>query len=165
LALAVPLSRFTSLVGGGSAFYVRRMRPRHLLCMLVLLSGCSSDKVYLSRLSSEDTVRTKLLAHTPLGSSGTNVLAFALENFPHKRIDAYTRYVDSLEAAEGHRLPVEKRDLWQDWWGDPPTKAIGVYLGSYPVGLFFSKEIEFRWVFDERDALTNILVHIHEYGP
>jgi hypothetical protein len=28
LALAVPLSRFTSRVGGGSAFYVRQLEPR-----------------------------------------------------------------------------------------------------------------------------------------
>jgi hypothetical protein len=137
------------------------MKAHHLVCMVVLLSGCSSDKVHLSRLSSEETVRTKLLAHTPLGSSGTNVLAFALENFSHKKLYAYTRYVDSLEAAEGHRLPVEKGD----WWRNEPQKTIGFYLGSYPVGLFFAKDVEVTWIFDERDTLTNISVFTHEYGP
>ena len=141
------------------------MKAHHLVCMVVLLSGCSSDKIHLSKFSSEETVRTKLLAHTPLGSSATNVLAFALENFTHKKIEAYAPYVDSLEAAEGHPLPVEKQDwLWEDWFGEP-HKAIGFYFGSYPVGFFFAKQVEVRWVFGKQDTLTNILVHTHEYGP
>jgi len=41
LALAVPLSRFTSRVGGGSAFFVRPMRQLLLLCLvLIFLTGC-----------------------------------------------------------------------------------------------------------------------------
>ena len=36
LALAVPLSRFTSLVGGGSAFFVRRMSTKMALTIWLL---------------------------------------------------------------------------------------------------------------------------------
>ena len=46
MALAVPLSRFTSRVGGGSAFFVRRhfMRYLFLICFgsAVLATGCAS---------------------------------------------------------------------------------------------------------------------------
>jgi hypothetical protein len=37
LALAVPLSRFTSRVGGGSAFFVRRIMRVLLICALVVV--------------------------------------------------------------------------------------------------------------------------------
>ena len=37
MALAVPLSRFTSRVGGGSAFYVRRFRAMRLFWPLLIL--------------------------------------------------------------------------------------------------------------------------------
>ena len=36
MALAVPLSRFTSLVGGGSAFFVRRMSTKMALTIWLL---------------------------------------------------------------------------------------------------------------------------------
>jgi len=47
LALAVPLSRFTSRVGGGSAFYVRQhyalmFSKLTIFALAVMLSGCSS---------------------------------------------------------------------------------------------------------------------------
>ena len=47
MALAVPLSRFTSRVGGGSAFFVRRhahsMKTHHILIIgaSLLAAGCS----------------------------------------------------------------------------------------------------------------------------
>jgi hypothetical protein len=50
LALAVPLSRFTSQVGGGSAFYVRLFRHTQImkttllsLALVVLVSACSHN--------------------------------------------------------------------------------------------------------------------------
>ena len=43
MALAVPLSRFTSRVGGGSAFFVRRIQiMRVCLLFLMLLAGCAT---------------------------------------------------------------------------------------------------------------------------
>ena len=52
LALAVPLSRFTPRVGGGSAFFVRRLftvmkifRTLAVALMLVIVSGCTSPEL------------------------------------------------------------------------------------------------------------------------
>ena len=49
MALAVPLSRFTSQVGGGSAFYVRRldthlMKTSIILVLAFILVGCESSR-------------------------------------------------------------------------------------------------------------------------
>ena len=41
MALAVPLSRFTPRVGGGSAFFVRHMSVARKCCWLVLFGGLS----------------------------------------------------------------------------------------------------------------------------
>jgi hypothetical protein len=50
LALAVPLSRFTPLVGGGSAFFVRPL-PRYLiLTKLVWLAMIGSRSILMSKL-------------------------------------------------------------------------------------------------------------------
>ena len=135
-------------------------RAIQLFSAVVLLAGCAADRVHLTRFFSEETVHSAVLAHTPVGSSGTNVLQFVVKNFPHKRIDAYYQYVDSLEDAENRHLPVGKTD-----WMYPPRNTIDVYLGSYPVGLFFAKEIEIKWLFNEQDILTNIVVRTREYGP
>ena len=51
MALSVPLSRFTSRVGGGSAFYVRRLAHimkspfLFLLCVCLLAPSCSTHRV------------------------------------------------------------------------------------------------------------------------
>jgi hypothetical protein len=132
------------------------MRACILLFAAVLLSGCSFNKVHLSKSSSDETIRSKLFTHTPLGSSGTNVLKFAIENFPHKDIDAYYQYVDGLQATEGHRLPVVRT---------AGNKMIHVNLGSYPVGPYlFSRYVIVRWDFDEENVLTNIVVERHTIG-
>ena len=41
MVIAVPLSRFTSLVGGGSAFFVRRIRRRFIMFPFFALSSPS----------------------------------------------------------------------------------------------------------------------------
>jgi len=37
-------------------------------------------------------------------------------------------------------------------------------LGSYPAGLMFERIITVRWIFDERDRLTNDSVERHTIG-
>ena len=71
LALAVPLSRFTSRVGGGSAFFVRLldvMIIRYISFLSVVLLGliCSG----CSELSSNPTRAERTIAHwLPVGTS------------------------------------------------------------------------------------------------
>ena len=139
MALAVPLSRFTSRVGGGSAFYVRRMRFYHLLLAIVLLSGCSTNQVHISRFSSDEQIRSELLVHTPLGSSGTNVLRFVAED---------------LHQYKGKLWPVR----WS-WHALAPHNTIDVELAEYPIGKFFTRIVLVRWGFDEeKDVLIDIQV-------
>jgi hypothetical protein len=71
LALAVPLSRFTSRVGGGSAFYVRHrphfMRIPHIIITAALTAvfvvGCSKSP-------------SKPLSHLPPNSKDLGVIEF-----------------------------------------------------------------------------------------
>jgi hypothetical protein len=136
---AVPLSRFTSRVGGGSAFFVRRMRFYHLLLAIVLLSGCSTNQVHISRFSSDEQIRSELLVHTPLGSSGTNVLRFVAED---------------LHQYKGKLWPVR----WS-WHALAPHNTIDVELAEYPIGKFFTRIVLVRWGFDEeKDVLIDIQV-------
>ena len=51
MALSVPLSQFTSRVGGGSAFYVRRiMRSIYFAITIALLVGCATTPDPIDRL-------------------------------------------------------------------------------------------------------------------
>ena len=47
MALSVPLARFTSQVGGGSAFYVRPHSHTFMKILLAALSGSSSGFLVL----------------------------------------------------------------------------------------------------------------------
>ena len=53
---------------------------------------------------------------------------------------------------------------------EPPTssnercRTIDMGLGSYPAGLMFERIITVRWIFDERDRLTNDSVERHTIG-
>jgi hypothetical protein len=60
LALAVPLSRLTPLVGGGSAFFVRPLeRMKTILVLIILVGvavGCSPRAPVMKRVSSYDQI-------------------------------------------------------------------------------------------------------------
>ena len=65
MALAVPLSRLTSRVGGGSAFFVRHLMRTSILIMAVLLTAlmiaaCASRN-QSQRLSADESLRRKLV--------------------------------------------------------------------------------------------------------
>ena len=87
MALAVPLSRFTSRVGGGSAFYVRplkRMTRLFIILLFGLLVGCSSNKnthvdgkfeVVLSAAHpQDDSIRARLVSISDDGTTTIQVL-------------------------------------------------------------------------------------------
>jgi hypothetical protein len=110
-----------------------------ILLVSAWLSGCSTNQVYVSSFSTDDHIRAKLLAHTPLGSSGTNVLRFVTEDLrPHPKM------------------------ITRNHWALAPHNTIDVELGEYPDGLFFTRFFLVKWVFDDqKDVLTDIVVDRH----
>ena len=68
MALAVPLSRFTSRVGGGSAFYVRQldahfMKQSLILVLVFILIGCESSRRGASLTTEQATATAVRLAN------------------------------------------------------------------------------------------------------
>ena len=68
MALAVPLSRFTSRVGGGSAFYVRLLDAHFMKTSLVvvlafILVGCKSSQQSASLTTEQATITATRLAN------------------------------------------------------------------------------------------------------
>ena len=68
MALAVPLSRFTSRVGGGSAFYVRLLDAHFMKTSLVvvlafILVGCESSRQSASLTTQQATTTAMRLAN------------------------------------------------------------------------------------------------------
>ena len=68
MALAVPLSRFTSRVGGGSAFYVRLLDAHFMKTSLVvvlafILVGCESSRQSASLTTEQATTIAMRLAN------------------------------------------------------------------------------------------------------
>jgi hypothetical protein len=96
-----------------------------------------------------------------MGSSGTNVLKFVMDDLHTcNEVQAYFAYADSLEKSVGHRLPVGHTN-----WEDSPHRTIDVELGSYPAGLMFERIVTVRWVFNDEDRLTDIIVERQTIGP
>jgi len=80
LALSVPLSRFTPLVGGGSAFYVRQHRDFMRISRFIIgaalaafVVGCSKQSS--SRLPADDRLATKVTLTKKSASSSTSSAA------------------------------------------------------------------------------------------
>src|ERR1035441_1842685 len=68
LALAVPLSRFTSRVGGGSAFFVRHhlraMKTLITVCSLIIAFVCKSQPAGVTTAPPSDAKLTQQIAGT-----------------------------------------------------------------------------------------------------
>jgi hypothetical protein len=132
-----------------------------VVCCTVLVTGCRTGKAHVSVFTPDEQIRERLLAHTPIGSSGTNVLRSVLDGLcPHKQVSAYSGYVDALQAGESSRLPVARTH-----WMTEPHRTIDVELGSYPAGLMFMRIVTVRWIFDEQDSLTDLSVRRGTIGP
>src|SRR5262249_40575579 len=137
---------------------VRRMSA-HLriliaFCCAMLATGCRTGKAHVSVFTPDEQIRERLLAYTPIGSNGTNVLRSVLDGLcPHKQVSAYSVYVDVLQAGESSRVPVVRTH-----WMTEPHRTIDVELGSYPAGLMFTRIVTLRWIFDEQDSLTDLSV-------
>ena len=67
MALAVPLSRFTSRVGGGSAFFVRRIMRSILLSIIcALLVGCSTTPKSSVIVSQPTVIQQPVVSADPI---------------------------------------------------------------------------------------------------
>jgi len=97
LALSVPLSRFPSRVGGGSAFFVRQTtRMKHFITILLLsftvfLAGCSKPDVKYSDLRPATTAT--ISGSTVTIHLGSDMIASACWTIPKARVDGQTVYV------------------------------------------------------------------------
>jgi hypothetical protein len=122
-----------------------------LACFIISVGGCCAGKVRLSASASNDTIRSHLLAHTPIGSDCTNVLSFVVSRLcsHNVAIRGYASYLDAIPVAalRGVKLAQE-----------PKTKERCIEVSKYPAGLT-AKQITVTWMFDTNNMLTNIVVN------
>jgi hypothetical protein len=118
---------------------MKKLLSLSILLVSAWLSACSANQVYISRFSSAEHIRSQLLAHTPLGSSSTNVLRFVTEDLRPQPIKITTNH-----------------------WALAPHASIHVEMGEYPEGLSSTRFFVVQWWFDDqKDALTDIVVDRH----
>jgi hypothetical protein len=114
--------------------------------------------------SSVSAIRDRLLSHTPIGSDGTNVLTYVVDDLKPKNVFAYYGYVDALQASRHTRLDVMRTGLsapaiakpsdWppqEDW---PAKDIIATFRTHIIAGPFVA-----TWTFDKNDKLVKLDVH------
>jgi hypothetical protein len=121
------------------------------------LTGCASDK-------NISATHDQLLLHTPIGSDGTNVLKYVVDDLKPGWASSYYAYVDALQSGRDAPLNVLRTGLsapaipkpsdWppnEDW----PAKAIEVTFRAH----IFSGSISAIWKFDKNDKLLKLEVY------
>ena len=126
-----------------------------LLAAMLTLASCSSD-------NDVPETRERLLSATPIGSDGTNVLKYVVDDLkPKGGIGAYVKYVNALQAGRQSRLDVQRLDFGppavpkpSDWPTneDYPPREIFAFLKTYLNG----NRLLATWTFDKNDKLLTI---------
>jgi hypothetical protein len=120
--------------------------------------------------SSISAIHDKLLSHTPIGSDGTNVLTYVVDDLKPKSVFCYYAYVDALQASRHARLDVMRTGLstpaiakpadWppQENW---PAKDINATFRTH----IFAGPFSAHWTFDKNDKLIRLEVYEEPPAP
>ena len=127
-----------------------------LLFLVVAFSftGCASEK-------SISALHDDLLSHTPIGSHGTNVLTYIVDDLKPRRVFAYYAYVNALQASR--HLPSNVMSTGLDtnrppFWPpqeDYPPRVIDASFRTHLIGGPFLA----HWTFDKNDKLVKLDVY------
>ena len=126
------------------------------LVIALPLTGCASDKAV-------SAIHDQLLSHTPIGSDGTNVLAYVVDDLKPKSVFAYYAYVDALQASRHAQLKLNVFRTGLDtnrppFWPpkeDYPPKQIDAKFRTHLIGRPFMA----HWTFDKNDKLVKLDVY------
>jgi len=126
-----------------------------IVSLVGLFCGCCIGRVRPDYFSSEEHIRSRLLSHTPIGDSGTNVLDFVVNKMCSAGVSvaAYAGYVDAVQPVMSHQLRVVRQPETEG----RITYGRCIWAVKYPVGMT-STEVRVTWRFDASDMLTNIVV-------
>ena len=94
MALAVPLSRFTSRVGGGSAFYVRPLMRTTVIIIAFIVASLAAHAQLATTfiISSNDVVQSSIwYGHPRTGTNSIVVVKFAFTETGAKRLEEFYR--------------------------------------------------------------------------
>ena len=94
MALAVPLSRFTSRVGGGSAFFVRHLMRTIIIITAFFVASLAAHAQLATTfiISSNDVVQSSIMFGHPGGTNDTRVgVKFAFTEIGAKRLAEFYR--------------------------------------------------------------------------
>jgi hypothetical protein len=141
-----------------------RYRLRTLLLMAALIppaiaaawyfGGCG--KVGVSRYSQNAAIRSKLLAHTPPGTSAVDVLSFVITSLRHQEpVDCYFEYLQAYEASTAQSAPVVPTN----------SKTIEVIVTEWPAAWMMSELVIATWHFDDKNRVSDITIQRRTTGP
>jgi hypothetical protein len=169
LALSVPLSRFTSQVGGGSAFYVRLLPTHHMktiriILVLAFLLVTASTSFALIQVETISKERAKELGATISAKMvGTNQVGVWLEFAPKGRLQNFSSVTLEITSGEQRLVSATLSPLKQT------PDSVVVYFSTNPVYLATSTLMVFykssgippydAFRFDIRDFVTHESLH------
>jgi len=132
LALSVPPSRFTSRVGGGSAFFVRPMKRFTviLLALLVIVTGCASPELRQQRSQQLEQLR-------PLVGKTVREVADALHT------------PESLFIADD-QPPGYYRAVTSNLVGPPESRILSIYVSREDAITSGGRRVEVSELFDKK---------------
>jgi hypothetical protein len=121
-----------------------------LVCFVLSASGCCGGKVRISAYADNDSIRSRILAHTPIGSDPTNVLNFVVSRLCSQNVSIRgdSSYIDGIPVAGLRRV----RRAMQDGKMERCIEVV-----RYPAGLT-AKQITVTWMFGTNNTLTSIIV-------
>ncbi len=120
-------------------------------------SNVSTELLPVEISTPDEQIRDLLLAHTPVGSDALDVLRFVVDDLAPRNefVTSYHAYIDAVENIRNIEVTIA-RDSYQ---------AIGVAIGSYSENFPLGTTVFAKWVFDERDKLTDVVVSRMTIGP
>lgn len=116
--------------------------------------GCG--KVGVSRYSQDAAIRSKLLAHTPPGTSASDVIVFVFDSLRHEEpVDVHFEYLEAFEASTGRQVPAVPTE----------AKTIEVIVTEWPADFMMSELVIAIWHFDEKGCVRDITIERRNIGP